>query len=159
MHNKSKEQWNKEQSELYKDPRWQKKRLEIFQRDKFTCQFCQSKTKTLVVHHLKYKDNLPPWEYDSDYLVCICEDCHNRESGQRKIYEKVLLSTLKINKFSCEDMHEMIIMFRNLNKKRTNFDNIKIMQHIMTDKKYIKPVFNYFCSLWKKNNIKELLEK
>jgi 5-methylcytosine-specific restriction endonuclease McrA len=36
------------------DPRWQRRRLEILQRDEFTCQKCLSKDKTLHVHHIDY---------------------------------------------------------------------------------------------------------
>lgn len=39
-----------------KDPRWQRKRLEILQRDNFTCQECYATDKELNVHHLIYKN-------------------------------------------------------------------------------------------------------
>lgn len=61
-------------AEKLKDPRWQKKRLKILERDDFTCQNCADKTKTLHVHHLKYDGE--PWEIDSHYLVTLCESCH-----------------------------------------------------------------------------------
>lgn len=66
-------------SEKLKDPRWQKKRLEIFQRDNWQCQSCDCTDITLHVHHLKYFPNLEPWEYDNKYLVTYCEKCHNTE--------------------------------------------------------------------------------
>ena len=37
--------------EKYKDPRWQKKRLKILERDKWACQLCDGKEKTLHIHH------------------------------------------------------------------------------------------------------------
>lgn len=61
-------------SEKLKDPRWQKKRLEIMDRDEWQCQFCLDKESTLNVHHLEYNGN--PWEANSDQLVTLCEDCH-----------------------------------------------------------------------------------
>lgn len=64
-------------SEKLKDPRWQKKRLEIMQRDKFTCRACDEQKKTLNVHHLNYEKNKDPWDYDDLNLVTLCEDCHN----------------------------------------------------------------------------------
>ena len=64
-------------SELLKDPRWQKKRLDIFNRDKFKCRSCEDTKKTLHVHHLYYDYKLKPWEYSDDDLVTLCEDCHN----------------------------------------------------------------------------------
>ena len=34
-------------TELLKDPRWQKKRLEIYERDNFTCNQCKNTKKTV----------------------------------------------------------------------------------------------------------------
>ena len=58
------------------DPRWQKKRLEIMERDKFTCQGCFAKDKTLTVHHGYYEWGSEPWEYDDATLWTLCTDCH-----------------------------------------------------------------------------------
>ena len=52
---------DKTYSELLRDPRWQKRKTEIMQRDNFTCQKCGCKTKTLNVHHLHYLPNRNPW--------------------------------------------------------------------------------------------------
>lgn len=61
-------------SEKLKDPRWQRKRLEVLQRDNFTCSCCGDDKSTLHVHHVKY--NGEPWEVDSSLLVTFCELCH-----------------------------------------------------------------------------------
>lgn len=66
----------KNYAELLKDPRWQMKRLEILQRDNFTCQHCGRKDKELHVHHTKYKRRAKPWEYDNKYLITLCKKCH-----------------------------------------------------------------------------------
>jgi 5-methylcytosine-specific restriction endonuclease McrA len=58
-----------------KDPRWQKKRLEIFKRDRWTCQWCLSKVETLNVHHHKYTVD-SPWDEDPKNLVTVCAECH-----------------------------------------------------------------------------------
>ena len=60
----------------YKDPRWQKKRLEILQRDDFKCQSCTDDENQLHVHHIYYKKGLKPWEYDNVILITLCEECH-----------------------------------------------------------------------------------
>lgn len=65
-------------AELLKDPRWQRKRLEVLNRADFTCQECSDKTKTLHVHHTYYAKGRKPWEYDATELKCLCEDCHAR---------------------------------------------------------------------------------
>lgn len=59
-----------------KDPRWQKKRLEIFQRDDWQCQKCGDKKSMLAVHHESYIEGFEPWEYPSAMLTTLCEECH-----------------------------------------------------------------------------------
>ena len=66
-------------SEKLKDPRWQKKRLQIFERDKWKCQNCGESDDTLHVHHLSYKKNIDPWDYPSTLLITLCEKCHKKE--------------------------------------------------------------------------------
>lgn len=65
------------------DPRWQKLRLSIFQRDDFTCRFCGNKDQSLHVHHLKYDKGKNPWDYEGKYLITLCSDCHNAEHEYR----------------------------------------------------------------------------
>ena len=61
-------------SQKLKDPRWQKKRLEILNRDEFTCQICKDTKTELHVHHVEYKGE--PWQQDNDKLVTLCKHCH-----------------------------------------------------------------------------------
>lgn len=63
-------------SEQLKDPRWQRKRLEKLNEANFECEDCGGNQKTLHVHHVVYKKNKAPWEYDSSLLKVVCEDCH-----------------------------------------------------------------------------------
>jgi hypothetical protein len=63
-------------SEKLRDPRWQKMRLQIMERDGFACQFCRSTEKTLNIHHKIYDKKREPWEYDGSALVTCCEACH-----------------------------------------------------------------------------------
>lgn len=65
--------------EKLKDPRWQKKRLKILERDNWKCRCCTDDLKMLVVHHLVYYSNRDPWEYEDDELITFCEDCHEYE--------------------------------------------------------------------------------
>jgi hypothetical protein len=69
-------------SEKLKDPRWQKKRLKILERDEFACNDCGDTESTLMVHHLKYAGD--PWEIEDKYLITLCEDCHESEHESRK---------------------------------------------------------------------------
>lgn len=63
-------------SELLRDPRWQRTRLEIMERENFTCQECGAADKTLNVHHTYYAKGRAPWEYELESLHCLCENCH-----------------------------------------------------------------------------------
>lgn len=61
-------------SEKLKSPKWQKKRLEILNRDDFTCCKCGDKDTELHVHHLKYK--VEPWDVPNEDLETLCKHCH-----------------------------------------------------------------------------------
>lgn len=78
-----------------KDPRWQRRRLEILSRDNFTCQHCGDPKSTLHVHHLIYLKFTDPWEYEDDYLITLCLRCHKIEEGLRdELFEMVKGLTL-----------------------------------------------------------------
>lgn len=59
-------------------PNWQKKRLEIFERDKFTCQLCLDTETQLHVHHKYYDKTFKTmaWEYPEHAYQTLCGDCH-----------------------------------------------------------------------------------
>lgn len=72
-------------SEKLRDPRWQKLRLEVMDRDGFTCLRCRSKTKTLNVHHLVY--HREPWDSPLAELETLCEECHEWRTKLNKAVE------------------------------------------------------------------------
>lgn len=73
---------------MLKDPRWQKKRLEIMQRDNFTCQHCGCQDRELQVHHLIYYKDFKPWEYKNGELITLCSKCHEEETqANQDLYE------------------------------------------------------------------------
>jgi glutaredoxin len=72
-------------SEKLRDPRWQKRRLEIFQRDEFKCTKCQCSEDTLHVHHLRYQSGSDPWESPDSDLETLCEYCHAIAEGLREM--------------------------------------------------------------------------
>jgi hypothetical protein len=85
---------SKEYSDLLKDPRWQKKRLEIMKRDKFTCQLCTDTKSTLHIHHKEYIKGKDPWDYSDNILITLCEFCHNLITDGEKNNLK-FLNTIK----------------------------------------------------------------
>ena len=64
-------------SQQYKDPRWQKRRLEILDRDNFMCRRCASQDSTLHVHHIHYEKGKKIWEARSQHLITLCSKCHD----------------------------------------------------------------------------------
>jgi hypothetical protein len=77
-------------SEKLRDPRWQKKRLEVMSGSKFECEFCGAKDKTLNVHHKLYRRGAQPWEYANGDLECLCEDCHKNTEALRSELAELL---------------------------------------------------------------------
>lgn len=65
--------------EKLKDPRWQKKRLEVLNAAEFACQRCFDSSSTLHVHHRQYIKGREPWEYEAHELTALCESCHELE--------------------------------------------------------------------------------
>lgn len=72
--------------EKCKDPRWQKKRLQILERDEWKCCSCDNESRTLHVHHIMYSNDYQnPWDYPDRFLVTLCDECHD-STHQRPYY-------------------------------------------------------------------------
>ena len=91
-------------SEKLKDPRWQKKRLEIFERDKWTCQICGDIDKTLHVHHIKYIYGKNPWDVPDYYLLTLCEECHEEEPSRWDEAADSIIKVFKNYSFTSLDL-------------------------------------------------------
>lgn len=61
-----------------KDPRWQRKRLEVFRAADWKCEYCGDGANTLHVHHLKYTGE--PWEAPMEDLECLCKTHHDQRT-------------------------------------------------------------------------------
>lgn len=70
--------------EKYRDPRWQKKRLEILERDQWQCRKCCDGSSTLHVHHQFYKSGADPWDYENFCLITLCDSCHETLHEEKK---------------------------------------------------------------------------
>lgn len=76
--------------EMLKDPRWQRRRLEILQTADFRCENCEADDKTLHVHHKLYRKGAKPWEYADHELQALCEECHAAEHLIREQLAEVM---------------------------------------------------------------------
>lgn len=69
------------------DPRWQKKRLQILDAAKWTCEWCRNKRETFHVHHGYYRKGADPWDYSDEYFHVLCHSCHEiAETERGEIY-------------------------------------------------------------------------
>ncbi len=66
-------------AEKLSNPLWQRKRLEVFNRDNFACTNCGRNNLTLHIHHIKYLKGADPWEYENHFLTTLCKVCHKNE--------------------------------------------------------------------------------
>lgn len=88
-------------SELLTDPRWQKKRLQILERDAFTCRDCGDAKNTLHVHHCYYAKGAP-WETEDLCLLTLCESCHEKR-GELEWDAKKMLAQITSRLGNTED--------------------------------------------------------
>jgi len=78
-------------TEQYKDPRWQKLRLRVLDRDNWKCQKCYDTDSTLHVHHLYCENGKSVWDYPLTCFVTLCEKCHDEETRWKKECVKNLI--------------------------------------------------------------------
>lgn len=97
--------------EKLKDPRWQKKRLDIMDRDGWACRSCGASERTLHVHHLVYVYGNDPWDYRDDTLVTLCDECHDRETKNLKANEQLLTTLLKVSGYYSEEIETLAMAF------------------------------------------------
>lgn len=86
--------------EKLRDPRWQKKRLEILNRDGWSCQICFDTASTLHVHHRRYLPKCEPWDVPGSALVTLCEECHKSETEHLKDARDLLMAVFSDRYFS-----------------------------------------------------------
>jgi hypothetical protein len=97
--------------EKLKDPRWQKLRLQVFERDLWTCQSCYNTENTLHCHHRYYEKDKEPWEYPLTAFETLCASCHESETGDRPDAEKELMQSLRKAGLSAFFVAELAFIF------------------------------------------------
>lgn len=84
-----------EYSDKLKHPLWQKKRLEILNRDGFKCRACGGEDEMLHVHHLRYLKARDPWDYNNSSLVTLCHVCHDMEHAEFQAAKHTLIDSFR----------------------------------------------------------------
>lgn len=95
-------------SDLEQKTKWNIRRLQILDRDKYKCTKCGS-GNSLQVHHILYDNRLKYWEYTGEYLQTLCKSCHSdlhnklplasfyskkrlpKQTGMAKLYKELIL--------------------------------------------------------------------
>ena len=65
-------------AEALQHPKWQKKRLKMFERGNWQCRECGDTETMLHLHHLKYTKKYP-WNEPAKNLITICSNCHKKK--------------------------------------------------------------------------------
>lgn len=134
-------------SDKLKDPRWQKIRLKIFERDEWACRECSSKENTLHVHHRYYEKNVDPWDYPLDSLITLCAYCHLKETESMKINEKLFIKAVKKN-FLAEQILELANAFSKLELMHVNYLVSSVIAFSITNPKIqLLLIENYYQHL------------
>lgn len=90
-------------AEQLKDPRWQRKRLIIFERDGWACVACSNTNETLHVHHKYYAKGKKPWEYPDGDLETLCSTCHKNKHGINECDEAEDRQLFRAHFMDCAD--------------------------------------------------------
>jgi hypothetical protein len=93
-------------SEKLKDPRWQKKRLEMMEFYNFSCSLCGEESRTLHIHHTLYKRGFDPWDYDETSLICLCDVCHKQVHEDKERIDELIAGNFNVN--SIENIKQII---------------------------------------------------
>jgi len=75
----------------YYSVQYKKWRLEVFTRDKWTCQKCGKKECYLTAHHIKSFAKYPELRYDRGNGITLCEDCHKKTDNYKGKAKKRIL--------------------------------------------------------------------
>ncbi len=67
-----------EQAAFRRSPAYQQWRIIVLERDKYTCQHCETTGGRLVVHHVKTFKIYPELRLEPDNGIVLCNDCHEK---------------------------------------------------------------------------------
>jgi hypothetical protein len=122
------------------DPRWQKVRLRILERDDWKCRQCGAIDRTLNVHHLWY-ESTDPWDAPEESLAALCRDCHEAETESLRDAERELITALKRRGLMARDLSFLAAAAR----ARTRFPVI-VLADLLADQR----VADAIVAAWRK---------
>jgi hypothetical protein len=129
-------------AEKLKDPRWQKKRLEIFQRDQFRCMECFSDEKSLQVHHIAYKGK-EPWDTPDKLLITYCHECHQKEEDKLKALGEKFIKIMRNDSEDSRTIDYFISNMQSLMEKKLPLKAAWFLSLAIIDEKLLKYISDY----------------
>lgn len=137
--------------EKLKDPRWQKTRLQVFERDKWACQGCFDTDTTLHCHHRYYLPEKEPWEYPIEAFITLCADCHDAETQEMESVCKSLISELK-KKFLYDDILTLAAAVHDMKLQSNQSVIASAYAHAIENKTMQKIIIEKYFEKIEKNN-------
>lgn len=149
----------KYQQEYYnklRDPRWQKKRLEVMERDNFSCQICGDEKSTLNIHHRRYIQGNDPWEYENYMLVTLCENCHKKETEDMPGIIESFSNSIK-DFYLSDDISciEDALRYAALYSKSGPAVISKALSELMSDREFVSYIEDEYFKIIGKNSLKK----
>ena len=117
-------------SEKLKSPKWQKKRLEILQRDNFMCKNCGDEETELHVHHKKYIFGKEVYDYNNEDLITLCKECHYNITISKKNIKEMIDNHFDVNDYVYE-LESIIFLIKGLNPY-----DLMVVKNIIKDLKF-----------------------
>jgi len=134
----------KDYIERLKNPKWQKLRLDVMQRDNFMCIACGDRESTLNVHHKYYKKNFEPWDYPKESLVTLCQQCHEREEKYKQYFDELFFRFKEIFlNTDAEIIHSLLDYIRD-EMDEEPLTVFYLICELIYDKDKFKELINYY---------------
>lgn len=82
----------------YNDPVYRDWRIQVYKRDKFTCQMpgCSYK-KYLNAHHIQKWASASSLRFDVDNGITLCKNCHKKVTGSEQHYQGLFQQIVRKN--------------------------------------------------------------
>lgn len=145
----------KKYSAKLRDPRWQKLRLEVFERDEWACQKCFDTNSTLAVHHFRYISGREPWEYPLHLLTTLCENCHSEEYEMFPQELSSLIEQIKEKGFFSDQINDIATGFNALRSNGPPYNSSVIQYFLSTPAVFDMVEELYWKDLEAKNEAKK----
>lgn len=141
------ETWrNSSQAKKLEGNAWKMRRLEILERDNYTCQYCGYRSeKYQIAHHIDGN----PENNEDENLTTICQMCNLIEHAGQGCVVQGVVDLYKKSKFPQNDIIRITREMRDNGKSDEEiikFLGLKVEVPFMMDKSYLEKLFGFVTS-------------